>query len=221
MLQFAPSILNADYGKLGQEVALIKQSGLNILHLDVMDGQFVPEISFGAGLIASLRKESDLIFDVHMMVKEPSHMIPTMAESGADIITVHAEACTHLHQVIRDIKGLGKKACVALNPATPLSTLDFVLSDLDMILLMTVNPGYGGQSLIPAMYDKIRDLRGILNAKGLKTDIEVDGGIRPENVDAIYEAGANIMVTGSGIFKGNVEENLKTFRAIQDRYADR
>ena len=220
MLQFAPSILNADYGKLAQQVALIQQSGLNILHLDVMDGHFVPEISFGAGLIASLRKESNLIFDVHMMVQEPAAMIPEMAESGADIITVHAEACTHLHQVVREIKALGKKACVALNPATPLSVLDYLYEDLDMILLMTVNPGYGGQTYIPAMTDKIRSLRGILDAKGLKTDIEVDGGIKAENAAEIYLAGANIQVAGSCIFHGDVEANLRTFRGIQDAYRD-
>lgn len=159
MNYLAPSILSADFSRLGEDLSLVEKNGITMLHIDVMDGMFVPSISFGFPVIESIRKKSKMIFDVHLMIKEPERYIERFAESGADIITIHAEACLHLHRTIGQIKGLGKKCGVALNPATPLSALDYVLEDVDMVLLMTVNPGFGNQKFIPSMYEKIRKLR--------------------------------------------------------------
>ncbi len=209
----APSILAADFTKLGEEVRRAADAGAAYVHLDVMDGAFVPNISFGMPVIASLRKATDAVFDVHMMVREPDHLLEAVKAAGADLITVHAEACTHLHRTIGVIKGMGLKAGVALNPATPLSALDYVLDDVDMVLIMTVNPGFGGQKLIPACYEKIRELRARIEKTGRDIDIEVDGGVDVNSIGRLAEAGANVFVAGTAVFRGNIEENVQKLLA--------
>ena len=208
MNQLAPSILSADFSKLGEELALVEKNGVKMLHIDVMDGMFVPSISLGFPVIESIRKKRNMIFDVHLMIREPERYVERFALSGADIITVHAEACLHLHRTIQQMKQLGKKCGVALNPATPLSVLDYCLEDVDMVLLMTVNPGFGGQKFIDAMYEKIRALRERITAKGLPADIEVDGGIKTSNAAKVIEAGANVLVAGSAVFEGDIGANI-------------
>ncbi len=214
MNKLAPSILSADFSRLGEQVSLLERSGLTMLHIDVMDGMFVQNISFGIPVIESLRKNSNLIFDVHLMVEKPERYVEDFARGGADIITIHPEACTHLHGTVHQIRQLGKKCCVALNPATPLHVLDYILEDLDMVLIMTVNPGFGGQAFIPAMLGKIRSLREQMNAKGIMADIEVDGGVRPDNAKEILAAGANVLVSGSSVFQGDILANVRKFRKI-------
>ena len=210
----SPSILAADFTKLGEQVHLLDESGAQYVHIDVMDGMFVPSISFGMPLIKSLRKVTDRIFDVHLMVEEPSRYIDEFVECGADLLTVHAEACTHLDRTIDAIKEKGIIAGVALNPATPLSAIEYVLPKVDMVLIMTVNPGFGGQKLIGYTVDKVRDLKRMIEERGLKTDIEVDGGVNTENVGRIMDAGANIIVAGSAVLRGDIEENVKSFLRI-------
>ena len=214
MNYLAPSILSADFSRLGEELALVEKNDVSMLHIDVMDGMFVPSISLGFPVIESIRKDSRMIFDVHLMIKEPERYLERFAAAGADIITVHAEACLHLHRTIQQIRQLGKRCGVALNPATPLSALDYVLEDLDMVLLMTVNPGFGGQSFIPAMYEKIHGLRELITKKNLNIDIEVDGGIKTANVGRVIEAGANVLVAGSAVFEGDIEGNIREFQKI-------
>ncbi len=214
MNYLAPSILSADFLKLGEQLELVEKNGVSILHIDVMDGMFVPSISLGFPVIESIRRSSKMIFDIHLMIKEPERYLERFAAGGADIITVHAEACLHLHRTIQQIRRLGKKCGVALNPATPLSALDYVLEDLDMVLLMTVNPGFGGQSFIPAMYEKIHGIRELIAKKNLKIDIEVDGGIKAANTKQVIEAGANILVAGSAVFEGDIEGNIREFQKI-------
>ena len=214
MNYLAPSILSADFLKLGEQLELVEKNGVSILHIDVMDGMFVPSISLGFPVIESIRRSSKMIFDIHLMIKEPERYLERFAAGGADIITVHAEACLHLHRTIQQIRRLGKKCGVALNPATPLSALDYVLEDLDMVLLMTVNPGFGGQSFIPAMYEKIHGLRELIAKKNLKIDIEVDGGIKAANTKQVIEAGANILVAGSAVFEGDIDGNIREFQKI-------
>lgn len=214
MNYLAPSILSADFSRLGEELALVEKNDVSMLHIDVMDGMFVPSISLGFPVIESIRKDSGMIFDVHLMIKEPERYLERFAAAGADIITVHAEACLHLHRTIQQIRQLGKKCGVALNPATPLSALDYVLEDLDMVLLMTVNPGFGGQSFIPAMYEKIHGLRELITKKNLNIDIEVDGGIKTANAGRVIEAGANVLVAGSAVFEGDIEKNIREFQKI-------
>jgi len=207
----SPSLLAADFARLGQQVALIDQAGAQYVHIDVMDGMFVPSISMGLPVIKSIRPVSDRIFDVHLMVQDPEKCIDDYVEAGADLITVHAEACRHLDRTIRMIKEHDIIAGVALNPSTPLSAIEYLLPVVDMVLIMTVNPGYGGQKLISYTLDKIRDLKKMIDSRGLKTDIEVDGGITMENLGTVMDAGANIIVSGSSVFQGDVEENVKEF----------
>ena len=210
-----PSILSADFTRLGEDCLELREMGCTHLHVDVMDGQFVPPISFGEPVIKSLRKATDQFFDVHYMGLHPEYRIQSMAESGAQGLTVHAETCTHLDRVLQAIRDAGMEAGVALNPATPLCVLDYVMERLDQVLIMTVNPGYGGQSYLPAMTEKIRQLRRKLDASGHEdVAIQVDGGIYAHNAHVVLDAGANRLVAGSGIFGGDKRENYEAFERV-------
>ena len=211
MNYLSPSLLSADFAKLGEDVKLIDRAGAQYVHIDVMDGIFVPSISFGLPVIKSIRPYTERVFDVHLMIDEPVRYVKEFADTGADLITVHAEACGHLDRTVMAIKELGKKAAVALNPATDLSCLEYILPSLDMVLIMSVNPGFGGQKFIPYSMDKIRDLKKMIDNRGLNTDIQVDGGVNLENVEEIINAGANIIVAGSAVFNGDIEQNVKAF----------
>ena len=219
MIILAPSILGADFTRLGEQVQAVDRAGAPYIHLDIMDGTFVPSISFGMPLIESLRSCTNKTFDVHMMVEEPGRYVDDMKKAGADLICVHQEACTHLDRTINQIKEAGLMTGVALNPATPVSTLSCILEQVDMVLIMSVNPGFGGQKFIPYTLGKIRELRNLCNEKGLATRIQVDGGISPANVRDVIEAGADVIVAGSAVFKGNPTENVKTFLDIFEEYA--
>ncbi|MBE5915079.1 MULTISPECIES: ribulose-phosphate 3-epimerase [Pseudobutyrivibrio] len=205
----APSILSADFGILKQQLEVIDEAGAQYVHFDVMDGVFVPSISFGLPVLKTIRKYTDRMMDVHLMIVDPERYVKDFAEAGADIITVHAEACKHLDATIELIKASGAMAGVAINPATPLSAISHVLEKVDMVLIMTVNPGFGGQSLIPYTLDKVRELSQLLNQKGLKIDIEVDGGINKDTIDDALDAGANIIVAGSAVFNGDISANVE------------
>ena len=200
-VRIAPSILSADFSKLGEEVAAIEAAGADWVHIDVMDGHFVPNLTFGAPVVSCLRKVTKMPFDVHLMVEAPQNYIADFAKAGADILTVHLETAPHLHRVIQAIKEAGLKAAVSLNPSTPLCLLEEILPDLDMVLLMSVNPGFGGQAFIPSSLEKVRKLRKMLDAKGLKTDIQVDGGVTPDNAAQLIAAGATVLVAGSAVYK--------------------
>jgi len=212
----SPSILSADFSRLGEQISLLDQAGAQYVHIDVMDGIFVPSISYGMPVIQSIRKCTERIFDVHLMIDEPIRYIDEFVDAGADLISVHAEACRHLDRTIHAIREKGVLTAVALNPATPLSELEYVLPDLDMVLLMGVNPGFGGQKYIPYITQKIRDLRQMINRAGCQTDIEVDGGVNLTNIYEILDAGANIIVAGSAVFRGDIEENVESFLKILD-----
>ena len=214
MLILSPSVLAADFSRLGEEVKTVADAGAQYIHLDVMDGAFVPSISFGMPVIEKLRPVTDKVFDVHMMVEEPGRYVVDMKKAGADILCVHQEACLHLDRTINQIKEAGMKAAVALNPATPVETLSCILKEADMFLIMSVNPGFGGQKFIPYTLEKIRRLRGMLNEAGLNTDIEIDGGVSSKNVRQILDAGANVIVAGSAVFKNDPAANTREFLDI-------
>ncbi|MCI8536552.1 MAG: ribulose-phosphate 3-epimerase [Hungatella sp.] len=218
MIVLAPSLLGADFKNLEHNIKITEQAGAKYLHLDVMDGAFVPSISFGMPVIASLRNCTDMVFDVHMMVEEPVRYIKELRDSGADFICIHAEACKHLDSTIQQIRQTGAKVGVALNPATPISAIELVLPLVDMVLIMSVNPGFGGQKFIPYTLEKVRELRRHLKELGLNTDIEVDGGVTLENVQSLLEAGANVIVAGSSVFRGDIGENVRRFQEIFAEY---
>lgn len=205
----SPSILSADFSKLGEQIEELNRNNIKYIHIDVMDGMFVPSISFGMPVITSIRNKTKAVFDVHLMIEEPSRYIEDFKKAGADLITVHVEACKHLNRTLAMIKQAGLKVGVALNPSTPLSELEYVLDMVDMVLLMSVNPGFGGQSYINNVTDKIKELKKIIDNKGYNIDIQVDGGVNKDNVKEIYEAGANIIVAGTAVFKGDISENIK------------
>ncbi len=196
----APSVLSADFARLAEEIRAVEEAGADLLHVDVMDGRFVPNLTVGPPVVAAIRKATKLPLDVHLMIVEPERYLEAFAEAGADVITVHPEATPHLQRAVARVRELGKKAGVALNPSTSLSAVEWVLADVDMVLLMTVNPGFGGQEYLPAMTPKIELLRAQLARSGLPVDIEVDGGIKAGNVEEVVRAGANVIVSGSGIF---------------------
>ena len=213
MIKLAPSILSADFARLLEDVKKVEKAGCEYLHIDVMDGHFVPNMTLGPGIVKSLRKDVNMVFDAHLMIENPDNYIKEFADAGCDIIVVHQEACTHLHRTIQNIKSHGIKAGVALNPATPIETIKYVLQDVDMVLLMSVNPGFGGQSYIPVVTEKITELKALIDKMNLDIDIEVDGGVKPSNIAEVVNAGANVIVAGSAIFNaGNIDEAVKSLR---------
>jgi ribulose-phosphate 3-epimerase len=215
MIKIAPSILASDFSKLGEEILKVEKAGADLIHIDVMDGHFVPNITIGPPVIKSLRKVTGLKFDVHLMIENSENYIDSFIDAGADIVCVHVEGCNHLNRVIQKIKQRGKKAAVALNPATSLSTIGWILAEVDMILLMTVNPGFGGQAYIESMTEKIKELKELITKKRLKVDIEVDGGIDLTNVGKVTGAGANVIVAGSTVFNAvNTYEIIKQLKEL-------
>lgn len=213
MIKMAPSILSADFARLLEDVKKVERAGCEYLHIDVMDGHFVPNITLGPAIVKSLRKDVNMVFDAHLMIENPDNYIKDFVDAGCDMIVVHEEACTHLHRTIQNIKSFNIKAGVALNPATPIENIKYILNDIDMVLIMTVNPGFGGQSFIGTMIDKIKELKALIDEKGLDVDIQVDGGIKPSNVSEVVKAGANVIVAGSAIFNSNdIEATVKEFR---------
>ena len=219
----APSILSADFGRLAEEVAACEHAGADLIHVDVMDGRFVPNITIGPLVVAAVRRATKLPLDVHLMIEDPDRYVDEFARAGADLIAVHAEACRHLHRVLQQIRHAGKRPAVVLNPASPLALIEHVLGEVDMVLLMSVNPGFGGQAFIPSVLPKIRALRDRLDAEGLaRVDIEVDGGIKVDNVHLVTEAGANVIVSGSGVFSGgDYAGRISAMRSRGDQAARR
>ncbi len=218
-IELLPSVLSADFANLGRDLREVEEAGVRAVHIDVMDGNFVPSLSLGFPVIASMRKSSGLFFDVHLMVDEPGRYVEAAAEAGADRIGVHAEACRHLHRTVQQIRALEKEACVVLNPATSLTALEYVLGDVDAVLLMTVNPGFGGQTYISAMTEKIRRLRKMLEESGRSVPIEVDGGMKPGNVRQVLDAGAGLIVAGSSVFNGRIGESIREFQRVFAEYS--
>lgn len=214
MIKIAPSILSADFSNLARDIKIIEKAGADMVHIDVMDGHFVPNITIGPLVVKSLRKVTSLTFDVHLMIENPENYIKDFVDAGSDIITVHAEASKHLHRLIQLIKSYDVKAGLALNPATPICAIEHLLDDADMILIMTVNPGFGGQKFIENMYEKIKTLSDLLNNKGKNTPIEVDGGVSLNNIEKLYKNGAGVMVAGSAIF--NSEDIEKTINMMKN-----
>lgn len=200
MIKIAPSLLSANFAYLADEIKKVEAAGADLLHLDIMDGHFVPNLTFGPPVIAALRRVTKLPFDVHLMVTNPQELIEPFVQAGADILTVHAETAPHMHRLIQTIKASGVRAAVSLNPATSLTTIEEVLSDLDMVLIMSVNPGFGGQQFIPESINKIKRLRQLIESRNLKVDIEVDGGINKTTARTVVDAGATILVAGSAVY---------------------
>lgn len=217
--RIVPSLLAADFWCLEEQIRKIEAEKVRMLHFDIMDGNFVPNISLGFPVARALRPHTELLFDMHLMVKEPERYIETAAREGADIITVHAETCPHLYRTVLQIKETGKRAGVALNPATPLQVLDYIAKEVDMVLLMTVNPGFGGQTFLGDMLYKIRECRKLLDAKAENVQIEVDGGIGCRNIKACSDAGADLFVTGSSVFKGDIAKNIEALKGAVTRMA--
>jgi len=213
VVKLAPSILSADFGNLLRDVQNVEAAGADLLHIDIMDGHFVPNISFGPVVLKSLQGKTKVPFDVHLMIENPDNYIEEFAKLGASYITVHVETCVHLHRTIQSIRALGAKPAVSLNPATPLSMIEEVLDDVDMVLLMSVNPGFGGQSFIESTLDKIARLKTMITVRDLNVDIQVDGGVGLGNCRKVAEAGATVLVAGSAVFNTpNVAETVKAFR---------
>ena len=215
MVKIAPSILSADFSKLGEEITAAEKAGADFIHIDVMDGHFVPNITIGPLVVKSVKKIASLPLDVHLMIEEPDRYIRDFAESGADIITVHSEASVHLHRTIQNIKEFGIKAAVSVNPATPLSHIEVILPYIDMALLMSVNPGFGGQKFIPETFSRIQRLKNLINENKYKVDIEVDGGVNVENVSEVVLAGADIVVMGSAFY--NSKDYAETVNTVREK----
>ena len=206
-IKLAPSILSADFSKLGEEVALATESGADMIHVDIMDGKFVPNITFGPSMVSAIRRWTNLPLDIHMMITEPEKQIPLFVDAGADIINVHIETCVHLHRIIQMIKSNNIKAGIALNPGTPISTISEIIEELDQIVIMSVNQGFTGQTFISKTLNKVSDLRKIINQDGLNADIEIDGGINKSSIKSAVEAGANVLVAGSAVYNSNASVN--------------
>jgi ribulose-phosphate 3-epimerase len=213
MVKIAPSILSADFAKLGQEIKEVEKGGADYIHVDVMDGHFVPNITIGPLIVNAIRPHTSLPLDVHLMIQQPDQYIESFVKAGADIITVHVEACTHLHRTIQLIKGFGVKAGVVINPATPVSTIEHIIDDVDMVLLMTVNPGFGGQAFIESVVPKIEQVSQMVKERNLSIDIEIDGGVNSETAQRCIDAGANVLVAGSAVF--NKQDRAKAIRDIR------
>jgi ribulose-phosphate 3-epimerase len=213
MIKIAPSILAADFSKLGEEIKEVDQGGADYIHVDVMDGHFVPNITIGPLIVEAIRPMTRLPLDVHLMIENPDQYIPSFVHAGADIISVHVEACPHLHRTIHMIKELGVKAGVVLNPATPVDSIKHIIADVDLVLLMTVNPGFGGQSFIEPVMTKVKEVKKLVDAIDKDIDIEIDGGVNPETAKLCVEAGANVLVAGSAVYgKDNRKEAIETIR---------
>jgi len=213
IIKIAPSILSADFSKLADDIKRVEVAGADMIHLDIMDGHFVPNLTFGPPVVTAIRKVTKLLFDVHLMVNNPQELIEPFAKAGADLLSIHVETAPHLHRLIQNIKGQGLKAAVALNPSSPLSMIEEVLGDVDMVLLMTVNPGFGGQKFIPQMINKITRLRKMISERNLTVDIQVDGGITTTTARQVIAAGANILVAGSAIYQAvDVEKAIREIR---------
>ncbi|WDV47644.1 ribulose-phosphate 3-epimerase [Clostridiaceae bacterium M8S5] len=217
MIKISPSILSADFGNIKEDIKRVEDAGVDLLHIDVMDGSFVPNITFGQVVIKDFRKITDIPFDVHLMIDNPERYIDDFVKAGANIITVHYESTPHVHRALQLIKSHGIKAGIALNPATPVESVKHILDMVDMVLIMTVNPGFGGQKFIEAMKDKIKQLKFMIDERSLDIDIQVDGGIKEENIAEVYECGANVFVAGSAVFNSDdINKTINKFRELTD-----